>query len=417
MKYRSAVLLLCLLVSGFRGVAQDTLTITLRKADSLFFNENYYLLASAMNIQVKNAEVLQAKLYPNPTATAEFNAYDPENHQAFHVGQTGEKIFQFEQLIILGGKRKSEIEMAKMNADIAALEFQDLVRQLKYRLHKSLFAIGQQQILLNKYSRQLALLDTILASYEIQVHKGNMPLKDLVRLKGGYLNLNNDRAALLKEYFDEQTEVQTLLRTTAVVAFRFTDEDITNYIKQKGLEDLKTEALSSHPDLLIMEQDKTLADRYWRYQKQLVVPDVNLYSSYDQRGGAFANQVNAGLSIDLPLWNRNQGNIRAASYQAKQADYSLKAKQQEVLTNLQNSYALYTHTVQEYQKLIGMYNQDFEITLKGMTENFQKRNISLIEFVDFFESYNLAVAEQARIKTQLVSSAEQLNLSIGKDIY
>lgn len=417
MKRKISILLLLFLSLNLHSTAQDTLRINLRKADSLFFNDNYYLLAAAMNIEAKKAEIVQAKLYPNPTITAEVNAYDPETRKTFHVGQTGEKIFQFEQLIILGGKRKSEIEMGKTNAGIAALEFQDLVRQLKYQLHKSLFAIGQQQILLNKYNRQLAMLDTILASYELQVKKGNMPLKDLVRLKSGYLNLNNDRAELLKQYFDEQAAVQTVLRTHAVIIFSFTDDDIANYIKQKSLDDLKTEALGSHPDLLIVQQDKALADQYWRYQKQKAVPDLNLYSSYDQRGGAFANQVNAGISVELPLWNRNQGNIRSAAYQAKQASYSLSAKQLEILIGLQNSYALYAHTVQEYRKLNSLFSQDFEITLKGMTENFQKRNISLIEFVDFFESYNLAMAEQARIKTQLVSSAEQLNLSIGKDLY
>ncbi|HTN45695.1 MAG TPA: TolC family protein [Flavipsychrobacter sp.] len=417
MKHKKLLLLLSVLALNLHSTAQDTLRISLRKADSLFFHDNYYLLAASMNIEAKKAELVQAKLYPNPTVLAEVNAYDPENRKIFHAGQTGEKIFQLEQLLVLGGKRKSEIEMAKMHADIAALEFQDLVRRLKYQLHKSLFAIGQQQLLLNKYNRQLTMLDTILASYELQVQKGNMPLKDLVRLKSGYLNLNNDRGELLKQYFDEQAAVQTVLRTHAVIIFSFTDEDIGNYIKQTPLDDLKAEALTSHPDLLIAQQDKALADRYWRYQTQLAVPDLHLYSSYDQRGGAFANQVNAGISLELPLWNRNQGNIRSAGYQAKQAGYSIRAKQQQILVGLQNSYALYTHTVHEYRKLNHLFNQDFEITLKGMAENFQKRNISLIEFVDFFESYNLAMAEQARIKTQLVSSAEQLNLSIGKDLY
>ncbi len=52
-----------------------------------------------------------------------------------------------------------------------------------------------------------------------------------------------------------------------------------------------------------------------------------------------------------------------------------------------------------------------------MISNFQKRNVSIIEFIDFFEAYNEVQTELSRIKTQLVSSAEYLNLLTGKDIY
>jgi cobalt-zinc-cadmium efflux system outer membrane protein len=54
---------------------------------------------------------------------------------------------------------------------------------------------------------------------------------------------------------------------------------------------------------------------------------------------------------------------------------------------------------------------------KRQIDNFQKRNVSIIEFIDFFEAYNQALTELARIRTQLVISGEQLNLLIGKDIY
>ncbi len=64
-----------------------------------------------------------------------------------------------------------------------------------------------------------------------------------------------------------------------------------------------------------------------------------------------------------------------------------------------------------------LYNDGFEITVLGMNKNFQKRNISIIEFMDFFESYNNVLAELYRIKTQIILSAEQINLLTGKDIY
>ncbi len=397
--------------------AQDTLKLNLRQADSLFVTGNFYLLAGSMNVEAQKAQIIQAKLYPNPIFTADLNAYDPDNNKPFHIGQTGQKAFQLEQLILLGGKRKSEIEMAKTNLGIAELEFLQLTRQLKFRLHSDLFAVGQQQFLLSRYNSQLALLDTLLSAYQVQADKGNIPLKEVVRLKGAYLKLNNDRAELLKYYYEAQTNLQTLLQTTSTIEFQFSEQEIEKYIKPNSLPEIKNEALLNRPELLIIQQDKILAEQYLKYQKGLSIPDINLFTSYDQRGGAFNNQVNAGIAIPLPLWNRNQGNIKSAQFRLRETGYNVQAMQNEIMSSLQNNYAFYSQTVSEYQKATMLYNQDFEITVKGMTDNFQKRNVSIVEFIDFFEAYNEVLTELTRIKTQLVISAEQLNLLTGKDIY
>lgn len=340
-----------LLLSHFT-IAQDTLRITLQQADSLFLQNNFYLLASSMNIEAQKAQIIQAKLYPNPTFTAELNTYDPQNNQVFHVNQSGEKAFQLEQLIILGGKRKSEIELAKTNVKIAELEFQQLLRQLKYRLHTALFSIGQSALLLERYNRQLDLLSTLVSTYETQAGKGNIPLKDVVRLKGAYLNLNNDRAELLKDYFEAQSSLQALLQTSSIVWFRFSDSDVEKYINPAPFEAIRSEAFQNRPELLIIQTNKELAEQYYQYQRSQAKPDLNVFASYDQRGGAFVNQLNTGISISLPFWNRNQGNIKSSEFRVKEADLNLQAVQYELISQLQNSYSVYTGMTENFRKQI-----------------------------------------------------------------
>ncbi len=414
-KRNKFLFILLLLFSSAK--AQDTLKVNLRQADSSFIASNFYLLAASMNVEARKAEIIQAKLYPNPVFTADLNAYDPDNSRVFHAGRTGQKAFQIDQLLMLGGKRKSEIEMAGTSAKIAELEFQELVRQLKFRLHSDLFTIGQQQFLLLRYNSQLALLDTLLSAYQIQADKGNIPLKEVVRLKGAYLKLNNDRAELYKSYYETQGNLQTLLQTNSEIEFQFSEHEIEKYVNPFSFGEVQSEALVNQPRLLIMQQDKILAEQYLQYQKGLAVPDINFFTSYDQRSGAFNNQVNAGVAIPIPLWNRNQGNIRSSQFRIKEADYNLQAVQNDFMSRLQNTFLFYSQTVSEYKKAISLYDHDFEITVRGMTDNFQKRNVSIIEFIDFFEAYNEVLTELTRIKIQMVISGEQLNLLIGKDIF
>jgi outer membrane protein, heavy metal efflux system len=397
--------------------AQDTLRLSIRRADSVFLAKNYYLLAASMDIEAQRAQIIQAKIYPNPIFTADINAYDPVNNQVFHVGKTGQKVFQLEQLIILGGKRHAEIELAKTNVGIAELEFQQLVRELKFRLHSDLYTIGQQDFLLKKYNNQLNLLDTLLKSYEIQANKGNIALKEVVRLRGAYIQLNNDRAELFQSYIQTQTDLQILLQTSSIILPDSTESNLSHYLIPSSVSDIQSAAMENLPELLVIRQNKVLAEQYLKYQKRVAVPDINLFASYDQRGGAFNNQVNAGISIPLPFWNRNQGNIKTSQYRLQEAEYNLLAKENEIVSRINNNYAYYVQTVSEYKKSNELYNDDFEKTVEGMTVNFQKRNVSIIEFIDFFESYNDVLAELLRIKTQLVISAEQINLLTGKDIY
>lgn len=414
-QFAASLLLVILTSAGLH--AQDTLRLSIRRADSIFLAKNYYLLAASMDIEAQKAQIIQAKIYPNPIFTADVNAYDPVNNQAFHVGRTGQKVFQLEQLIILGGKRRAEIDLAKTNAGIAELEFKQLVRELKFRLHSDLYMIGQQDFLLKKYTRQLNLLDTLLKSYETQATKGNIALKDVVRLRGAYIQLNNNRAELFQAYIQTQTDLQILLQTNSVILPESIDSGLEHYLIPSSVADIRSSALENLPELLVIRENKLLAEQYLTYQKRMAVPDINVFTSYDQRGGAFDGQINAGISVPLPFWNRNQGNIKTSQYRVQEAEYSLLAKENEIISRINNNYAYYIQTVSEYRKSNELYNDDFEKTADGMTLNFQKRNVSITEFVDFFESYNDVLAELMRIKTQLVISAEQINLLTGKDIY
>jgi cobalt-zinc-cadmium efflux system outer membrane protein len=413
MRIRYSILLFLASLSGY--AQNDTLALSIKQADKIFLAANFQLMASAMNIEAQKAQEIQAKLFPNPVLTADFNAIDPENNQIFHLGSGGQQSLQIEQLILLGGKRKSQIDLAKTSTQMAELALLDLMRQLKFQLHTGLFLISQKQLLISKYDKQLILLDEIVSAYEIQVPKGNIPLKDLVRLKGVYLNLSNERAAIYSDYFEQMTMVQTLLQTKKIITPIILDSEIRSFVLPINVNDLFQEAIQNRPDLLMSQKDLTFAQQYFTLQQKLAKPDITLFASYDQRGGAFQRQVNLGFAIPLMFWNKNQGNIKTAQALIQTKNYAYEGLKSQVIAEVNGTYLQYQQTVKEYMKNSKLYNDDFEITLKGMTENFQKGNVSVLEFVDFFESYNNALSEMARTKIQLATSIEQIKLSTGKE--
>jgi cobalt-zinc-cadmium efflux system outer membrane protein len=409
-----ALLLGCLFLTKVQ--AADTLTITLQQADSTFLIKNFDLLVAGLNIDSKKAAEIQSKLYPNPLFTADYNAYDPTNHRAFHLGPTGQQSYQLSQLILLGGKRKTWIDLAQKETQIAEVEFQELLKNLKFQLRTSLFYLDQHAALIHKYDNQIGLLSTIIDAYEMQAKKGNFPIKDVVRLKGLSLNLRSQKAELIRQYADEMLKVQMLLQTDQIVKPIIKSTDFSQKIKVFSEADLVQIAKANRPDLQLAEAYKAWAAQAVVLEKKMAIPDLNLISSYDQRGGAFANQVNVGFSMNLPTWNRNQGRIKMAEIQSDQKDIEIQQKAMQVETEVKGYFSNYLRAISDYENANSLYSDDFDFTAQGMIQEFQKGNIGLIEFVDFFESYNEALGDYSKIKVQLGIAAEQLNYTVGKDI-
>ncbi|GHT17987.1 hypothetical protein FACS189429_3360 [Bacteroidia bacterium] len=60
--------------------AQDTLKITIAQAEKQFLEKNLQFLAERCNIDAAKANLLQAKLFHNPTVSAGLNIYNPDMH-------------------------------------------------------------------------------------------------------------------------------------------------------------------------------------------------------------------------------------------------------------------------------------------------------------------------------------------------
>lgn len=397
--------------------AQDSLRVSIDDADKLFMQKNLLYAAGQLNVDAQKALEIQARLYPNPQFDVGIHAYDTETKKAFNAGKNGEKTFDFQQLILLGGKRKNQIRLSAQNSRQSQLELENLLRNLKFELHRDLFSLHFDLRTLDKFNAQLVQLDTIINTYEVQANKGNIPFKEVVRLKSVYIKLNNDKTDLLQQIQQEQQDLQVILHTTQFISPQVPNMPEKKYEELPTLDSLQSLALRSREDLKLSNLNQTVADLNLKYQKSLVVPDLTVGTAYDQMGAAFRNQFLLTVGVPLPLWNRNQGNIRFAEQQRKLSVVNTEIQQNAVQAEVTEAWANMSRSIQEYQKIGQVYNTEFADVYAGMQSNFLKRNISIVEFVDFFESYNETVAEVYRIRKQLLLSAENINYTVAYPVY
>lgn len=398
------------------GMAQtpEPVTLTIKQAEELFFKNNFMLLAQQYNIGKADAAIIQSKVYPNPEVTADMIAYQAQDNLYFPTGNKGNFAAGIEQLIILGGKRRKEIEMAKLDKKIAETELTDLTRTLQLQIWESFYTLHNQQKVIEKYNKLLDRLQSLITSYEIQVAKNNIALKDLVRLKSVYVKINNDKSEESKVLIDEQQKLNILLGLTSTTQTIYTAGDADLYAgKPLFYDKLLNESLESRPDMNQAKLEIESAKLNVSLQKRTAIPDITLRGGYNQQGDAFMNQYNVGLGIPLPIFDRNRGNIQAAKVNQEQQTTNASYKELEIKNQVLAAWQNYTRSVEEYKHIGLLINNDFDSVYNGMTSNFQKGNVSMIEFADFFEAYNEAQTEVERVKKQLALAAAQINYVTG----
>lgn len=414
---RSGLFLFLLLIAG-QVSAQDSLRLTRQQADSVFIKNNLLLLAERFRIDVSQAQILQAGLRDNPTASVEISAYNGQTRRALDVGRGGEKIISIQQLLYTAGKRNKRVALATEAAHLTELELLDLLRGLRFELRSRFYAIYFQQQTIARYNRQIATIQTTVTAYEREYDRNNVSLRELLRLKALLFQLSNDRNEIRFQLAEDQRSIRTLLSSEQPIQPIVRNEALTRYrIPSQPEDSLRQLALRNRPDLLAAQSLSKQAELNYTLQKALAKPDLRVGGNYDQNGNYIANYVGLSVGMDLPVFNRNQGAIRAARSQIAYQSQIQKQRAIQITNEVSTALQKVRDVEQMVQSVEGRFTEQFELLNQGVVTSFQKGNISLLEFVDLIETYNESVRQLNRLKADRVNAYEELNYLLGDDLF
>jgi cobalt-zinc-cadmium efflux system outer membrane protein len=183
------------------------------------------------------------------------------------------------------------------------------------------------------------------------------------------------------------------------------------------LADLYSLATENRPD---MKLQKLQADRFagmLRLEKARRIPDITFGANFDRYAGIWKNYAGFGLSFDLPVFNRNQGSIKAATYGLEQSKYLEQQSINMAFNEIVEAYANYQQSLQFYRKLANNeLLSELDKMLDVYAKNLLNRNISMLEFIDFMASYQKS--KQIFLETQksVNNNFEELQYTVGTDI-
>ena len=400
---------------------QDTLRLALPEAEKMFLDSNLQLLAQRYSIDASKALVIQARLWPNPNFSIGHTLYSGSLGKFFPVGRNeDETTVGLSQLILLAGKRNKQIKLAQENTRLTEFQFFDLLRTLKYTLRTDFFQIYYLRQSAGIYNEEIRALSQVVDAFSQQQGKGYISEKEVIRIKAQLYSFQSEHSDLLNQINSVESELRLVLQARPNF---FIDPVIDSAAigrldpSQVPLNTLIDSAYRNRTDLQIARINTNINQLNYNYQKSLAVPDLTLSLGYDEAGSFLYNYYGVGASIDLPFFNRNQGNIKSAKAQIASSQVTQRSTQatveENVTTSLQKAFA----QQKLYQTIDPKFYTDFQRLLHEVLSNYQKRNISILDFLDFYDSYKQNTLQLNTIGFNRVSAFEDINYYTGTNFF
>lgn len=393
--------------------------ITLQEADSLFLHSNLEVLAARCNVSAADAEIAQARLYANPVVSLQENVYNRTNKRFFDFGKKSEQVVDVDQMIYIAGQHANVVRMAKAGKEVALREFDDLLRNLRSEMHKTFVRLCFAQHNIAMYQNAILSLSQVLNALVVQEQKGNISKVETARIQALLLSLRQEQDDLMASKTELEGHLRLFLALPANSEPLATmDTDCLYRLHDvPGNQSALDTYLTHRPDVLLAESNQRLAEARLKTERSKAWPEVHITGQYDRNACLFPNYFALGVSVSLPLFNRNQGNIRKAKTDIDQSrlDYqnTLAKAQNETevaVENFRRNVAL----VQAIRK--DMAHTDLEALFRSINDNYRQRNISLLEFVDYYNTYKDTQLTVSSAKENTFLAVEELNCALGKDV-
>jgi outer membrane protein, heavy metal efflux system len=393
---------------------QTASLISLEQAIDLALAHSHSLKASRTLILQNEAQEVTANLRPNPTLGADtqfvpffspqdFSGENLDNVQQFDVGIS----YLFER----GHKRQRRLQAARDQTAVTRAQVTDAERTL-------VFSVGQQfiSVLLAESTLEFALQD--LKGFQQTVDIGEAQFKagfigegDYLKIKLQLLQFQTDVSAARLAKEQALVSLRQFLGYDAVPANFDVIGDLAYEPLKINVEDLQMKAMRQRPDFRAAELGVTAAQSQILLAKANAKVDVN--GTYDFTHVSGENTASLFANFELPIFNRNQGELARTRYALTQAQEQELAASDQVLSDVANAY----EAVKSNDEVVQLYTSGYlkqAQDSRDISEYAYKRGAaSLLDFLDAERSYRSVQLAYRQALGSYMTALEQLKEAVG----
>ena len=388
--------------------------ITLDQAIQMALAHNHNLLAARTTIQQNQAEEITANLRPDPVLLGDTQflpIFQPSNFSSDYIDNVAQFDLGVSYLFERGKKRQHRLQAAKDVTAVTRAQVADNERTLTFNVATDFINVELAESTLELANQDLKSFQDTVDITQARYKAGEIGLDDLLKMKLQLLQFQTDVAQAKLARVQGLSDLRQLLGYEQVSA----DYDVAgsfDYQPMKsGLEDLQAAALKTRPDLQAAQQGVAAANSQFQLQKAIGKRDVTGQINYTHIG--YLNEISLFGSMQLPIFDRNQGEIKRAGFAITQAQEQQIYANGQVLTDVRDAYEGW----QANDEIVGLYRSgylDEAQQSRDITEYAYKHGAaSLLDFLDAERSYRATQLGYRQSLASYLLALEQLREAVG----
>ncbi|MGZ5577245.1 MAG: TolC family protein [Methylobacter sp.] len=397
------------------------LAITEQQAIALFYQRNLSLIAASFNINDAQAQEIIAAAIPNPVFSFTVSSLNSNMfRQEYNNAPLPAISPQIQQLIETAGKRRLRIESSELATEAVSLDLKDTARVLTNAVRRSYYNLLLAQKTAQVASDNFERFREILRVNAIRLKVGDISATDFTRIEVESLKAQGDQDQAKSALNQARADLLLLLgwpenslEISAVEAWPKADPGIA----KAGQNQLAEQALARRPDLQAARVRIEQAGKVLTLANRLAIPDVTVSAFYQRDpGNFFTDSGGVGISVPLPLFYRQQGEISKARVGLSSAELALKQTEQGVQGEVMKALSAWQSADAIAQRFETTVVRRIETLRKAQEIAYQKGAVGLLDLIDAERNYKAMMLDYYTALANRSNAWADLLMAYGEEV-
>jgi outer membrane protein, heavy metal efflux system len=383
---------------------------------------NLGLIAERANLSIAEAGLITARLRPNPVLSGGANSLDWLGTGFNDVNNAGppEYAVRVDMPFERAHKRELRTDVAARTKQLAEAQFAEAVRKLKLDVTIASVDVLEAKARLQLAQDNLQALERLLQLNERRLTSGAIPPIELSRSRVAMLQYRGSVRTAQLALTQARLKLLPLLGRRPEEAPIDIDDrlGLPPAPASPDLAALQETAKNTRPDLLAArhEQARTAADLKLQIAEGKV--DYTLGAEYRRQQGVNGrgNLLGLFVSVPLPIFNRNQGEIARAEAEGEKAVRSVTALETDLAGEVASAYEDFDSTRQLLTEIERDLLKPTADARAGTTYMYQAGATSLLDVLDAQRAYNDTMDTYYSAQAAYRRALARLTLVVGKDV-
>ena len=382
--------------------------ITIDKALEQFYSRNYDILINRYEIDKSQADIVGAKLFPNPSFT--FNQTGIKTSNFPGAGDNTQMQMRLDQLVELGGKRGLRTKVAQETMEAVQLSHKDNIRLLLRGFFTLFYNFKLDMLNFEQANEELKRFDRILDIAEKRFSAGQLSLVDYTKIRYTRVDLENNLTTLENQIKNDGELLSLLVGSETPLKPSIQARDS---FAEYNVDDLISTASENRYDLLALKKLLKSAEYNTALTKAGRIPDVTFGAEYDTYTRQNTPGLGLGFNLNIPIFNRKQGELARRSAEYRQLEVQIDKQKRQIMADVRQAFNNFTASL----TVLGTYKSrknDIVLLLDRSEKAFSLGGVTTLDLLDTQKIYRefMTKFNQSLIQSNL--NAELLKVVTGE---